>query len=246
MRLVPTPDWFIGKDVLIESFSFIVLFLFSFLSLKNYKLTKNKKFLYLGFGFSLIALAQLATILTKLVLYYDVGPSQAIGNLVLQKELVGSVDIFYFMGFFFYRLFTLLGLYIIYRLPVKKKSPGDLVLAIYFIAISAFFSRQWSGLFNITALILLVLIINNYYILYKRSKFRNTLILIIAFSILALSQLIFIFASTDLIFVLGNIVELISYGLLLALILRLVQHGKKTKPNGNNIRHARDSSRTGR
>ncbi|MDZ4226591.1 MAG: hypothetical protein U1B79_00590, partial [Candidatus Pacearchaeota archaeon] len=71
VKIVPTPDWFIGKDVIIEFFSLVVLIIFAVLAYRYYNLNKNRNILYLGTGFGLIALAQLATILTKLVLYYD-------------------------------------------------------------------------------------------------------------------------------------------------------------------------------
>lgn len=245
MRFVPIPDWFLGKDVLIEGFSFIVLFIFSFLAIKNYKLNKNRKFLYLGVGFALIALAQLATIMTKLVLYYDIGPSQAIGAAIITSQLVNSVDIFYSAGFFFHRFLTLLGFYIIYRLPRQKKSMWDFVSVLYFILISVLLSGEVFYLFHLTALVLLVLIFDNYHALYKKNKFVNTKILLIAFGILALSQLIFILSNVEIMFVLGNIVELISYTILLTLIIRILKHGKKKKPDGHNIRHVGNNTRKG-
>jgi len=230
MKIVPIPDWFLGKDVIIEGFSFIVLFIFSFLAIRNYKLNKNRSFLYLGVGFALIALAQLAAVVTKLVLYYDIGPSQAIGTAVVTSQLVNSVDIFYYAGFFFHRLFTLLGFYIIYRLPRQKKSVVDYLLVAYFILISALLGMGVFYLFHLTALVLLVLIFDNYHALYKKNKFVNTKILLIAFGILALSQLIFILSSIEIMFVLGNIIELISYTILLILVIRILKHGKKKKP----------------
>ena len=72
VKIVFTPDWFLGKDVLIDFFSFLVLFTFFILAVKTYKLNKNRRFLYLGWGFGLIGLAQLAAVITKLVLYYDI------------------------------------------------------------------------------------------------------------------------------------------------------------------------------
>jgi len=246
MRFVSIPDWFLGKDVLIEGFSFIVLFIFSFLSIKNYKLNKNRNFLYLGVGFGLIALAQLATIVTKLVLYYDFGPSQAIGAAIITSQLVSSVDIFYSAGFFFHRLFTLLGFYIIYRLPRQKKSILDYFVVIYFIIISALLDKGVFYLFHLTALVLLILIFDNYHALYKENKFVNTKILLIAFGILALSQLIFILSNIEIMFVLGNIVELISYIILLIIIIRILKYGKKKKQNGHNIRHVGNNTEKGR
>ena len=246
MKIVFTPDWFLGKDVLIEGFSFIVLLIFSFLAIKNYKLNKNRKFLYLGVGFGLIALAQLAAVITKLVLYYDIGLSQEIGQAIITSQILKSVDIFYYAGFFFHRFLTLLGLYVIYRLPRKKKSSVDIILGIYFIIISTLLSRGIYYLFHLTALILLILIINNYYQVYKKNKFVNTKILIFAFGILALSQLIFIISKLELAFVTANIVELISYIILLILIIRILQYGKKKKSYGHHIRYAVNNTRTRR
>ena len=246
MRIVPTPDWFLGKDVLIETFSFIVLLIFTVLALKYYKLNKNRNIFYLGFGFGLIALAQLATIFTKLVLYYNIGPSQAIGQAIITSQIVSSVDIFYYTGFLFHRFLTLAGLYIIYRLPRERKSIGDYALVIYFIMVSALLSREFFYLFHLTAIIILILIVENYYRIYERNKFINTKILMIAFGILALSQLIFILPGVEIMFVLGNIVELISYTILLALIIRIWKYGKKKKPYGNNLRYAGNSSGKGR
>ncbi len=125
MKIVFTPDWFLGTDVLIEIFSFIILFVFFYLSVKAYKLSRNKNSLYLGVGFLLIALAELATIFTKVVLYYDTTFTQHIGQVIVTYNVVKSVDIFYYIGFFFHKLLTLLGFYVIYRLPLKKKFSGD-------------------------------------------------------------------------------------------------------------------------
>jgi len=239
MKFVFTPDWFLGKDVLIESFSFIVLLVFFILCIRNYKLNKNKKTLYLGVGFGLIALAQLAVIVTKFVLYYDFSFTQSIGQAIIEYNILKSVDIFYKIGFFFHRLLTLAGLYIIYRLPIKRKSPGDLLLALYFIVISAMFSSQLNYLFHSTALILLVLITNNYYTIYKKNRFLNTKILVIVFGLLGLSQLMFILSKMEAVYVAGNIIELISYTIMLLLITRILKYGKKKKPDGHNFRHVK-------
>lgn len=236
--IVLTPDWFLGKDVLIEAFSFIVLAIFSVLAVKNYRVNRNRNFLYLGIGFALISVAQLATILTKLVLYYDFGPSQAIGQALITSGVVGSVDIFYSIGFFFHRFLTLLGLYIVYRLPRANKSWGDYLLVGYFILLSAVIGREFFYLFHATALILLILIVNKYYEVYKKNGFLNTKILMVAFAILALSQLIFILSNLEVFFVAANVVELISYAILLGLIIRIVKHGKKKKSYGHHIGHA--------
>jgi len=248
MKIVLTPDWFLGKDVLIDSFSFIILFVFFILCWRYYKLNKKKNFLYLGFGFLLIAIAQLAVVFTKLVLYYDTTFTQEIGQIVVTYKFVSSVDIFYYIGFFFHKLLTLIGFYIIYRLPIKKKSPGDFILALFFIIISVAFSININFIFHITVLVLLVMIISNYYQIYKKNKFANTEILIIAFCILALAHLIFIFSELNKIlggskeyygniFVVANLIEAISYITLLFLIVRIKYGTEKKKSYGYNLRY---------
>lgn len=247
VKIVLTPNWFLGGDVLIEAFSLLVLLVFTFLAFSYYRMDKNKGIKYLSMGFGFISLAQIATLLTKLVLFYDIGPSRAIGEALISSQIVASVDIFYYLGFFLYRLLTLLGLYIIYRLPQEKKnSAGDYVLMLFFILVSAVLGDELFYIFHITTLILLVLIVNSYYQIYKKNKFVNTEILIIAFSVLALSQLFFILSSINVIYVLADLVELLSYTILLGLIIRIWRHGKEKKPDEYNIRHAGNSPRKGR
>jgi hypothetical protein len=238
MKIVLTPDWFLGFDVLIELFSFIVLVMFLVLSLKNYRMNKNKKnFLYIGIGFGLIALAQLATILTKTVLYYDFNLIQQVGQAIVTSNFVSSVDIFYYIGFFFYRFLTLVGFYIIYRLHNKRTYLGESLLFGYFILISALLSTEIYYLFHLTCIGILLLIVRNYYGIYKENHFLNTKILLIAFSILSLSQILFIFPNGTL-QATANIVELISYTIFLFLAIKIGKNGKKKKSDGDNIRYA--------
>lgn len=243
VKIVFTPDWFLGKDVLIDFFSFIVLFIFFVLAVRTYNLNKNRRFLYLGWGFGLIGLAQLAAVITKLVLYYDIGPSQAIGQAIVSSQIFNSVDFFYYAGFFFQRFLTLCGLYIIYRLPREKKSIGDYLLVVYFILISAIIGSEFYYVFHLTSLFLLTMIVSNYYEIYKKNNFTNTKILIGAFSLLAVSQMIFILSKIDILFVLASILELISYVVLLFLVIKILKYGKKKKSHGDNIRHAGNNPR---
>lgn len=245
MKIVLTPEWFLGKDVLICFFSLIVLAIVCVLALKSYKLNKkNKSLLYLGVGFGLIALAELACGFTKLILYYDIGPAQAIGQAIITSQIVSSVDIFYYLGFFFHKFLVLAGLYIIYRLPQKKMYIGDYVLVFYFILLSAVLSAYegFFYFFHLTAFVLLVLIINNYYRIYKKNKFVNTKILIIAFSVFALAQIVYVFSKVAVLCVIANIIGLISYIILLFLIMRILKHGEKKKPYEHNIGHAGNRS----
>jgi len=223
MKILFTPDWFLGSDVIIDGFSFLVLLAFFILSYKDYKSSKNKNALYLGLGFLLIAVAEFATILTKVVLYYDTSFTQTIGQMVVTYHVVNSVDIFYYIGFFFNKFLTLLGLYIIYRIPLKKNRESDAILAIYFILISAFFGTAFYYIFHITALVFIVMIISSYLEVYKKNKSENTKVLLIAFSLLGLSQMIFVVSSLKICYAIAQIIQLVSYLILLFLIIRILR-----------------------
>ncbi|HOW37146.1 MAG TPA: hypothetical protein PLK34_02770 [Candidatus Pacearchaeota archaeon] len=239
MNLLFTPDWFLGRDILIEIFSFVVLSVFFILCLRNYKLNRNKKTLYLGVGLLFIALAQAAMAATKFAIFYNTSVTSSIGDFIIQTKVVSSVQIIYGISFFLFRMFTLLGLYILYRLPTKKNLVGDFLLAFYFIIISAVLGREFYYLFHATALVLLGLITYNYYLLYKQNRFVNTKILTFAFGLLALSQFLFMLSQLEVVYVIGNLIELVSYLIVLFLIFKILKHGQKTKPNGYNLRYAR-------
>jgi len=229
MKLVFTPDWFLGGDVLIEVVSFIVLSLFVYFCIKNYKLGKKKSFLWLGLGFALIALAEVSTIFTKLVLYYDTSFTQTIGKIVVTYTVTKSVDIFYYIGFFFHKILTLCGLYVIYKIPFKKGLASDFFLGLYFLIVAAVFSQLIYYVFHLTAFGLLAMIINNYSEVYRKNRSENTLLLIIAFGGLLFSQAIAILSRLNILYVLAQSLQLVSYIILLFLIFRILKYGKKKK-----------------
>ena len=233
VKIVFTPDWFLNFDILIESFGFIILCLFFLFAVKSYRLSGKKSVLYLGLGFLSIALAELSTVFTKLILYYDSTVTSEIGQAIVTQGIISSVDIFYYTGFFFHRFFTLFGLYIIYKLPTgrKKSDPADFALTIYLILMTAILSHSLFYLYHLTAFIILGGSIRDGVRIYRGGKSKNTLILITAFSLLAISQAIFIFSLVGTMYVVAQTLQIVSYVILLALIIRITQNGKKEKQN---------------
>jgi hypothetical protein len=53
-------------------------------------------------------------------------------------QQLASVDIFYYTGFFLTKFFTLLGLYIIYKIPAEKKLTTEFLLIIYLLLLNSF------------------------------------------------------------------------------------------------------------
>jgi len=226
MKIVFTPDWFLGKDVMFDLVSFFILLAFFFLCTQSYRLNEKKNSLFLGLGFALIALAQLSSILTRSVLYFDTTFTQNIGQAIITYNVVKSVDIFYHLGFFFHKLLMLLGLFVIYKLPLKKKMRKDFVLLVYLLFISVLLPADLYFLFHLTTLILIVFIIRNYSVVYQRNKNKSTRFLIAGFYGLALSQVIFMFSNLGPLYVAADVIELVSYFLFLAVILRISSASK--------------------
>lgn len=231
------PNWFLAPDFIINVFSCLILLFFLILCIKNYKLNKNKGMLYLGIGFALIALAQLAIILTKFGLYYNTSFTSYIGSMIVNYNIVESTDTVYNTSIFLNKILILLGLYIIYRLPEKKKV-FDFILVFYFLILAVFKGAVTNYLFHLTAFALLLLISYHYYSVYKKNKFSNTRILFIAFSVLAVSRLLFIISHIEIVTVIADVLELGSYITLLVLIIKILKHGKEKEQDGYNLRHA--------
>jgi len=237
MKIVFTPDWFLGSDVCIDFFSFLILLALFIFAYKSYKLSKNKNSLYLGIGFFLIAFGELSTILTKLVLYYDTTFTRNIGNMIITYNIIKSTDILFDIGFFLHKLLTLLGLYVLYKVAVKERSSREGLLVLYFLLVSSIFGSMFYYIFHITTLIILILIICAYYKIYKKNKLLNTKILISAFVLLALSHSILLFSRLPQLYVTGQIIQLISYIIFLCLIIFIWKNGKKKKQDRHNIRY---------
>lgn len=223
MKIVFTPDWFVTNDVMIETFSFFILITFFLLAIKSYSLSKKRSVLYLGLGFFMIALGELAAILTKLVLYYDTDFTREIGQAIISSNIVSTVDIFYYVGFFFSRFLTLLGLYAIFKIPHEKKISSDFFLAIYLIFIVALLSHNFYYLYNLTAFVILIPIIRQYYLIYKKEKLFTTKILILGFILLALAHLAFMFSKISPFYVIAGNIQLASYIIMLLLIIKILR-----------------------
>lgn len=228
LKLVLFPKWFLTPDTLIDFFSFIVLFLFAVISLRYYKLIKNKRFLHLGLAFLLLGLGELVRIIMNLGLYYNLSTTYEIGRIIITTNIIESVDVIYYTGFFLHRFLVMLGFYFIYYITKKHKSELEHLLIIYFIVVIAILAGNINYVFNITITVLIALIFVNYNSLYKRTKSRNTKILAYGFFILLISYLITTLSKiSSHIYVFANLLQLFSYTIFLYIIIRIYKHGEK-------------------
>ena len=225
------PQWFYGKDLLIDLVSILTLSLVAFFSFRYYLINKNNRnYLYLTVSFLLIALAFACKILTYFTIYYHIIETKHIGALTLTYQTIKSSDILFFLGYLLYRFLTLIGLYALYLIYQKDHSKSTIFLIVYLLLISAYFSNNAYYLFNITSLMLLILISRAFFKNYTLRGSQPSRLIFYSFSIISISQVIFIFIKINsLLYVFAEIVQLIGYILLLFAFIQVLRNAKKKK-----------------
>src|SRR3989338_6915246 len=211
VQVVFSPKWFWGKDILIDSIALLVLLLIAIFATRYYRVKKSRKCLYLALSFYLIALSFFSKILINFTIYYRVLHTQVIGSMGYTQVVLKSSEILSVSGLFLYRLFTLLGLFMLYSI-YEKQSKANIILMMYFIVISIFFG----------------IISNRYYQNYKKNKEKASGMLAASFSIITLSQIFFMFVNfTKHFYVVGEIIQLIGYIALLVTFIKVLKHGRE-------------------
>ena len=164
----------------------------------------------------------------NLGLYYNLSTTYEIGRIIVTTNIISSIDIIYFTGFFISRFLVMLGFYFIYYITKKHKSELEHLLIIYFIAITAIISGSIDYIFNITITVLLALIFVNYNSVYKKTESKNTKILAYGFFILLVSYLLITLSKiSSQIYVFANLLQLLSYMIFLYIIIKIYKHREK-------------------
>src|SRR3989344_1222599 len=176
IELVFDPKWFYGKEIIVDVFSVITLFLLTYFSLNYYRLNKNRNYFYLGSAFLMIGLSFLFKILTNFTIQYQVITETRFGFLELIYYTTQPTNVLFFIGFLLYRLLTLIGFYTLYGI-YEKQSKQNTFLMLYFILISTYFTRFTYFIFHATSFVFLGFITMQYYSTYLKNKFYRTKVL---------------------------------------------------------------------
>jgi hypothetical protein len=228
IELAYTPVWFHGKDMVIDVMSALVVSLLALFTFRYYRLSRSRSYVFLSAGFALIALAFLAKVLANFTLYYTETGTTQFGDFLLTYTQVQSSNLLLIAGFFLYKLFTLLGVYLLYYVYQQRQSATTELLFAYLIVVSALFSTFAYALFHLTALLLLFLVVKAYFSRYRISRNHLTLMLAASFAVIASSQFIFLLvAAGRWFYVFAEGVQLIGYLLLLVTFAGVLVRGKK-------------------
>jgi len=219
LKILFSPQWFYGKDIVIDIFSIIVLTLIAIFSLKYYKINKKQNHLWFAISFATLAIAFLFKILTNFTIYYKIINTETLGILTLSYETIHASDILFTIGFLFYIFLSLTSLFILYEIYQKKHSKQNIIIILFFIATTTYFTTSKYFLFHLTSFFLLILITRNYY------KNNSSKILTTSFTIITISQLFFIFITINPIFyVTAEIIQFVGYILLLTTFIGVIKN----------------------
>ena len=229
MIQVVTPQWFYGKDLMIDVVSVFVLSLIAFFSIRYYKINrKNKNHLYLAVSFFLIAVSFLAKILTNFTLYYHIFETKTFGLYTLTYHTIKASAILFDIGYLFYRILMLLGLYMLYSIYYKDQPKSNIFIIAFFILISTYFSQAAYSTFHLTALAFLALITLHLYKNFRKNRQFTAKLLASSFAIISVSQVFFMSATfNNLLYVIAEAIQLIGYLILLITFFKVLRNAKK-------------------
>lgn len=249
--LFETPTWFAGFDLALDTIALLITLIISSYSYKLFKLSKNHKFGYFGLAFSFMSLAFIVKIITYTVIYFSTPQAIAGQTVAVITGITGinSVDIslrnlLYRFGFFVQMASTLGALLLLYLVSQKSRDRlkrfyevSQIALFTYFVILISIVSTFKYTVFYLTSLVLLALIVLNYYQHYLLKKTDNSKKVLFAFSCLLLAQIffVFIFAANWFYFV-AEILTLTSFSIIAYVYMQVTKNRKKRKLSSSSIR----------
>ncbi len=219
-QLFSTPGWFSGWDVLFELISLIVALLIAAYSYKLYRFNQESRYAYFAFAFILVALGLGFKIVTNIVVYYT--PVRDVAADVF-RPLAGPRLRFswiFYRGGYFLQMVPLLGawllLYFISQKPRQRLKKYDevtqIALFVYLVLLISVVANLKYVVFHLTSMVLLGLIVLNYYKNYLNTTNANTLKVMYSFLFILVANLffVFVFLAKNL-YVVGEIFQLIGF-----------------------------------
>lgn len=220
VTLVYSPLWFHGIDIALELFSILAAVLISIMGYKSYKLTNDRKLLWLAAAFGFITLSFLARALTAAVVLSQVG---VIPGIAATNPSLSFIESVFDSGRFAYFLLVFAAYLIIYALSAKISNRNQLALMSIFLGLFAFSAfEEIPIMFYLVSFVLLVFIAANFCKNYRAKKSRGALLTSIAFCVMTLEPLFFMAGIYyKPLAVAGYAVRLIAYVTLLIMLFRV-------------------------
>jgi hypothetical protein len=235
ISLVFSPKWFYGYDIIFEALAVIVTLIIGFYSLRIYRFSKLRLYKFFGLSFLAFGVSFLAKIAMNFALYNVSTVKETLQQAAVTQQLLVRSNLMLQAGYDVHRFLFLLALLGIYWIVSKSENNEHRDLFIYFIFMIALFSFSTYYIFHLTSAIILLFILKHFRALCFRKKDAkaSARLNFLAFGLLFLSQLVFIFVFlNNAIYVVAEVVQLFGFIIFLISILSIVlKNGKKKNEN---------------
>ncbi len=218
------PPWFYKEALIIQGISVLAILLVALASHKYRAHSSHQgKFGVLERALLIVAAALFLRIILDASIYFELAETVHPGFATFPS--IFSDEAFLFIGVLLYRLLILLGFGTLYTLyePQKKR---NLLLGAAFLVVVTFASIAHVYWFHIVALLLLAATVTAHF---NRVRKRNTAparFVLTSYLLLALSQVLFIFKTHELFYLLGIAVQFAGFGGLVLTLYAIQRHGK--------------------
>ncbi|OIO41054.1 hypothetical protein CO154_01575 [Candidatus Pacearchaeota archaeon CG_4_9_14_3_um_filter_31_7] len=230
------PGWFMGIDVIFETIAMIVTFIISMYAFKLYTFCNEKRYKWFGLALLALSIAFLFKILMNINIYYHITHRIDLGIVTLIRENVRESNITFVVGYFFYRILSLLGFFSLYFLLSRDKGLWDYILFGFFIIATTLVSNSAYYIFHITVILILMYICYYYVKNYFVNKESKKAFLMWSFILIMVSQIVFALAFLgEFVYVCAEVIQLLGYGtMLLSFIMINISAKKVCKENIEN------------
>jgi hypothetical protein len=212
------PDWFLNYGIIFGLAFAVITFLVSLYSFRVYRLSEQKKSGTFGIAFLFISISYFIQSLINFAIILEL--NEKVLNILEIRNLLtmDNIAIFFHMIFFTFGLITII--YMILGGKNRLLYVISLIISVLFIILSA----DSMAFFYILSSLLLIFILSDYAGNYFKNKNGKTFLVMVAFLCLLIGHLNFIFIeSNQLIYVIGNFLELAAYILILINLIRVIK-----------------------
>lgn len=233
---------FYGIDSVIDSLIVVVALLISFQSWRIHALVREKNFKYFSAAFFLIGLSYLFKVFANVTSVHRVIIQDANFVVVILQQF-GYMQLLYFITFTIHKALLVGGFLILFLIFTKTEKRETILVFFYLSFLAILLSIYYDAIFRLTLIVLLVALAVHFYRNHQRIRSTNSLLVFVAFSLIALSNVTGIFQSCYACYLINEIILLVGFSVLFANHVKIHNEQEKNKARGR-ARHARDIKNT--
>ena len=223
------PGWFVNYNLLIHFVFFIITFLVCFFSFRIYRLSQQRQPKLFATSFLFISLAFLIEAILNLLILFKINENISLAAKIMSVKLINLVMVNTHLILF------IVGLVTLTYMTFKVRSAKIYSLLLIITLLSVFLVSNTLYFYYLLSFILLIYICWHYLFNYLSKKRINSLLVFVAFILLAVGNIPILFSvmNHETFYVVGHVIELIAYTLILVNLILVQRHEQKTRSTSN-------------